>query len=315
MFTDKYRPSKFSDFIGNESVIQGLLNSFPNWPQAFLIIGPPGVGKTTLGRLIAKQLECLDCNLREIDAGQDRGIDKIRETIKTVYHRPLVGNTRVYIFDECQGLTAEAQQALLKITEEAPKGVYFVFCSTDPQKIIKTLRARCEQGLLNLFPLERREIAEILKRIADAEGIKIEGEIKKIATLCVDNSDGIPRIAVMLFGKYYEYESAEKVALELKNAQGFIKPEIWDATKALESGDRVKFIELFETTQRGNYEQYRITMGHIYKKRMMNLLKNPVINKEKIEQCKEILSLFVLPVDNQLGDIELMFRFGRYFTR
>jgi len=303
----KYRPNTFEEFIGNKYVIQGLLSSYPSWPSTWLLVGPPGIGKTSLARLMAKQLNCPKLNIKEIDAGQDRGIDKIRLTINEAYNRPLIGKIKVYIFDECQGLTKEAQQALLKVTEEAPSDTYFIFCSTDPQKIIKALHERCQNGYIALQPLTNLEIGTIIKNIAIQENIKLENTVKDIAKLCVLNAEGIPRRAIMLFDKFRYYDDPSKVAKELENIDTFVPEEIWELVNALEN-DFTKFLTLFSQKQEKNFESLRITMGNIFKKKLLfAMLKN---DKEKITKYRSILEMFINPVDNQIGDIDLIWRFS-----
>jgi DNA polymerase III gamma/tau subunit len=307
MFSIKYRPGSFAEFIGNQSEIQGLIKKYPDWPSTFLLVGPPGGGKTSLARLIAQQLKCEEINIKEIDAGQDRGIDNIRRISESAKLRPLIGTTKIYIFDECQGLTADAQQALLKITEEAPRNTYFVFCSTDPQKIIKALQSRCQSGRINLLPVLDKELGLILKNICEKEKIELTETIKKIGNLCIENADGIPRNVIMDFEKYYGYPSVEEVAAAMKNSGDYIPPEIWDLVNALEK-DFPTFLKLFSDTKRGNYESFRITMGNIFKKKLLNAM----IKQEPTEKLIIILSMFTESVDNQLGDIELIYRFSKY---
>lgn len=307
-FNLKYRPNSFSNFIGNESSIKGLLNSYPDWPHAFLLVGESGSGKTTLARLIAKQLKCDPINLKEIDASQDRGIDSIRALVHTAYHRPLVGKTKVYIFDECQGLTKDAQGSMLKITEEPPKNTYFILCSTDPHKLTKALRERCQQGLIELHPIINQDLGKIIKHICDNEGIKIEGVIKDIANLCIKNAEGIPRKAIMFFEKFYRYESAEEVAKNLKDVGDFMPEDFLPFIEAIKNKNTKEFISLFAKKKDKNYESFRITFGNICKKQLLYAIING--DKDKIKYFQMILEAFVKPVDNTLGDIELIYRFS-----
>lgn len=308
MFTRKYRPSTFAEFIGHSSSIKALLSAYPEWPSTFLLCGPPGLGKTSLARLIAKQLGTIDINIREVDAGQDRGIDKIREIISSAYNRPLIGRSKVFIVDEAQGLTNDAQQALLKVTEESPQDTYFIFCSTNPSKIIKALKERCRQGTINLLPLSNKEIGVILKNICEKEGIKLEGKTRDIAILCVENSEGIPRNAIMSFEKFYRYDDLESVKRELDQSGENIPDEWWPMVNALEKGDIKEFLVLYSKNIDSHFEGYRITMAHIFKKKV---LKAMIDQSPQSVHLSKVLQVFATPVDDIQGEAELIYRFSK----
>lgn len=303
MFSLKYRPKSFQEFIGHSDEIKNLLSKFPNWPKAFLLIGPPGIGKTSLARLIAKQLDCSDSNRHELDAGQDRGIDKIRELIVKAQEKPLMGKTKVFIIDEAQGLTAEAQQALLKVVEEPPSNTYFIFCSTDPRKIIKALKERCQAGEINLRPMTSQELALIIKEIIKNEKINVTDVLRNIAKAVISAADGIPRRAVMLFDKYYTCPTEKEVLERLNEGTEEIDDDILPMIKCLDKLDIAGYVtELQNYKGNKNYESIRIVLGQIYKKKAAQ----DIIKKE--QRYGIILSMFVHPVDSQLGDIELIYR-------
>lgn len=314
MFNLKYRPGSFPEFLGNQNITQNLLKTFPNWPTSFLITGPPGVGKTTLARLIAKQLQCEEINLKEIDAGQDRGIDTIRQIINSSYQKPLVGKIKVYIFDECQGLTHDAQQALLKVTEETPRNTYFIFCSTDPQKIINALKARCKYGFIQLTTMSNKELGLLIKHIAEKENIVFTETIKAIATKCIYSADGIPREAVMLFERFYKYPDVESVAKELEDyEEKDIPEEIWTIISAFDKNELSEFYSKISMLKRGNFESFRITCGNIFKKKLIRALIEQ--NNKNITKYTNILSVFSSPVSNTIGDIEIIYRLGEFSRR
>lgn len=150
----KYRPKSLDTIVGNETTVKTLQNmiSRKTIPHTILISGPSGCGKTTLARILMKELECSELDFRELNCSDNRGIDTIRSISKAISLAPTGGKVRMWLLDESHMLTSEAQNAALKILEDTPKHVYFVLCTTDPQKIIPTIRTRCchlEVELLN----------------------------------------------------------------------------------------------------------------------------------------------------------------------
>ena len=188
----KYRPQDFDEVVGQEAIVRTLKNAISSGQvrQAYLFAGPRGTGKTSLARILAKGLNCVQgptpnpdkvCNacvtiangtsldVIEMDAASQRGIDDIREIRERVVLQPAEGRYKVYILDEAHQLTDAAWNALLKLIEEPPPHLVFVFCTTDLSKVLPTVRSRCQT-----FVFARPRLPDLvrkLRRIADGEGI------------------------------------------------------------------------------------------------------------------------------------------------
>ena len=188
----KYRPQSFEEVVGQEAVVRTLSNAIAGDAvrQAYLFAGPRGTGKTSMARILAKCLNCTQgptttpdgtchacraiaagtsLDVIEMDAASQRGIDDIREIRDRVVLQPVEGNYKVYILDEAHQLTDAAWNALLKLIEEPPPHLVFVFCTTDLSKVLPTVRSRCQTFVFQRPRLQ--ELVKVLRQIADAEGI------------------------------------------------------------------------------------------------------------------------------------------------
>lgn len=195
-FHIKYRPKTFEQILGNRTTIlalENMLKDKESCPHSFLFHGPTGTGKTTLARIVARELGCEDMNIIEIDTAQFRGIDTIRDLRKNAKYAPLGGGDRVYIMDEVHKITGEAQNAFLKILEDTPKHIYFILCTTDPNSLLPTVRNRCSQ--FQTSPLNDKQMFDLLTSVTEAEGDSITQEIIEQITL---DSQGSPRHALQI---------------------------------------------------------------------------------------------------------------------
>jgi DNA polymerase III subunit gamma/tau len=190
----KYRPQDFDEVVGQEAVVRTLRNAIEadQVRQAYLFAGPRGTGKTSLARILAKALNCAQgttttpdrtchscvaiasgtsLDVIEMDAASQRGIDDIREIRERVVLQPVEGRYKVYILDEAHQLTDAAFNALLKLIEEPPPHLVFVFCTTDLAKMLPTVRSRCQSFIFSRPRLP--DLIRKLRRIADAEQIDV----------------------------------------------------------------------------------------------------------------------------------------------
>ena len=191
----KWRPKSFADLVGQEHVVQALVNGLDQdrVHHAFLLTGTRGVGKTTIARILAKCLnceqgvsstpcgECGSCidlddgrfvDMLEIDAASKTKVDDTREMLESVQYTPTRGRYKVYIIDEVHMLSGHSFNALLKTLEEPPPHVKFVLATTDPQKLPVTILSRCLR--FNLTRLLPDQISEHLKKILKTESVEAE---------------------------------------------------------------------------------------------------------------------------------------------
>ena len=195
----KYRPTNFEEVVGQEHIIKALTNGIEQQRihQAFIFSGTRGVGKTTLARILAKCLNCekkdfpvpVPCDkcssceeiksgrnidFLEIDAASNTQVDKIRDLIETVEYKPAKGRHKVYLIDEVHMLSTQSFNALLKTLEEPPAHVIFIFATTNPDKIPKTVQSRCLQ--LNLKTVNEKLLSEHIQKILKKEKINFDDE-------------------------------------------------------------------------------------------------------------------------------------------
>jgi DNA polymerase III subunit gamma/tau len=213
----KWRPQTFDEVSGQEHVLHTLRNAIGSGriAHAYLFSGPRGTGKTTMARLLAKAVNCLNpdpaarpdntcpictaitdgrmLDLIELDAASNRGIDEIRDLRDKINFAPGQARYKVYIIDEVHMLTEPAFNALLKTLEEPPAHAIFVLATTDPQKVPATIVSRCQP-----FAFRRLTVAEIVSRLQElvtAEGLTAEPEA---LTLIARQATGAMRDAVSM---------------------------------------------------------------------------------------------------------------------
>ena len=238
----KYRPSSFSEVVGQEHVLKALENSIAHnkLHQAYIFSGTRGVGKTTIARVFSKCLNCMQgdspqvtpCNkctaceeikigrhmeFLEVDAASRTGVDDMRELLESVQYKPANARFKIYLIDEVHMLSKSSFNALLKTLEEPPPHVMFLMATTEVEKVPKTVLSRCLQ--LNLKVIPETQIQLHLKYLLDLESISYDEE--SIA-LIADSAQGSVRDGLTLLDQAIAHGNGELNAEGVKDLLGTI---------------------------------------------------------------------------------------------
>lgn len=212
----KYRPATLEEVVGQDHVINSLKSLFKDkkHPHAYLFTGESGCGKTTLSRLVAKEMGCDEGNILEIDAASHNGIEDVRDLLASLHYATFGNNPNKFIvLDECHAFSKAAWQVFLKTIEEPPPHVYFAFCTTESDKVPETIKTRCH--VYNLKSVDFDSLFELVAAISDVEEIVI-GKDDKAFKLIAQAAMGSPRKALTMLSKCRGCISLEEVRLILE---------------------------------------------------------------------------------------------------
>ncbi|MEA2235921.1 MAG: polymerase subunit gamma/tau [Thermoanaerobaculia bacterium] len=234
----KYRPQSFSDVIGQDTVVRTLQNAIEGQRihHAYLFAGVRGVGKTTAARILAKALNCvkgptiepcnecvicreitegIDMDVREIDAATYTGVDNIRELRDTTQFQPARDRNRIFIIDEAHMLSTGAWNALLKILEEPPPHVVFMFATTEINKVPQTIISRVQKEMLRKITLD--ELIERIRKICAAEGIEAD---KSAIEIIARRGEGSVRDSLSLLDQVIAFSGRSISATDVATVLG-----------------------------------------------------------------------------------------------
>jgi len=212
MLYQTVRPNKFEDMIGNEAQVKALATTLskPNHAHAYLLTGPSGCGKTTAARIAAQVIGADEFSITEINAANDRGIDTARQIVDAMrYGGNNAKGVSVFIIDEAHKTTKEFQNALLKPLEDVPPHVYFFLCTTEPAKLLPTIKTRCEE--VKFKAMSVNELSILVRTVNRNQALNV---CKEALLLIAENCDSSARLALVMLEKTAALtDPAEQIAL------------------------------------------------------------------------------------------------------
>lgn len=286
----KYRPKKLSDVFGQSHITTTLTNALQSKriSHGYLFSGPRGVGKTSIARILAYQVNdfkygdpTAKLDIIEIDAASNRRIDEIRDLRDKVNLAPVVGKYKVYIIDEVHMLTKEAFNALLKTLEEPPMHVIFILATTESAKVPETIISRTQH--FNFKAIENSEIVNHLKALSKKEGLNIDITALK---LIADHSEGSFRDAISILDQLSNEPEINEQSVE--NLLGIPPQKIIKNIINLASTGQIKKLidELSNTNQLG-----------IDPKRLCIAIVDQILNDIKSSDSSSISTLALKLID------------------
>ena len=194
----KYRPQTIAEILGNDLAIKSVKSELASDHHVFLFTGNSGCGKSTLAFAVAKEIGATGLTTHYINASDNRGIDTVRQIKEELRYQPLDGKC-VYILDEVHGTTKEFQESLLMLLEEGcPSWCYFILATTNPEKLLETIKTRCSR--IQLKPLDHDTMFKLLRRVAHNEQVQVSLDVlHKIADLSEGSSrSGLKKLGQVL---------------------------------------------------------------------------------------------------------------------
>ena len=278
----KYRPESFDEVIGQDHIVKAIGGSLKvgKVAHAYLLCGPRGTGKTTIARIIARELGTSANDTYEMDAASNRGIDDVREIRENVRTLPFDSKYKIYILDEVHMFTKDAWNALLKTIEEPPEHVIFILATTELEKIPETIISRC-QSFIFKKPNDAI-LSKVVTNVAKKEGYKLEeGGAELIALL----SDGAFRDALGTLQKVISFSKDKNINIsEIEEITGAPNITLVDSfLDAIATSDIDKGFSSIEKAVSQNIDMGVYIKMILYKLRYALMLRYVPSTKKSIE--------------------------------
>ena len=317
----KYRPKDFDSVVGQDSIIKTLKNSIihKNFSHAYMFFGPRGTGKTSVSKIFARNINCLnpkngiaceecdackvsfskDCvDIIEIDAASNNGVDEIRDLKNKISLVPSELRYKVYIIDEVHMLSIGAFNALLKTLEEPPEHAIFILATTDPQKVPETIVSRCQ--CFSFKRISDNAIVDRLRYVCNCENIDIDDNVlEKISIL----SDGGLRDSLGMLDKLVSYSDRKITIEDFNDINGVVSDE--DISKLLDyilTGNIVEILNFIKYVNDGGKNLIQIVTQLIVFSR--NMVVDYYISKKDIKYSVDLLQNFLNLINEKMFDIK-----------
>jgi len=328
-----YRPHSFETVVGQRHIVQTLQNAIKSskLSHAYLFCGPRGTGKTTVAKLLAKSVNCLNpeeapCNrcdhcasiqngthpdVIEIDAASNNGVDEIRDLIEKVKYSPIQSKYKVYIVDEVHMLSQGAFNALLKTLEEPPSHVIFILATTEPHKVLPTIISRCQR--YDFVRVNQRDIQLRIEDVLKQEKIEYEPEATRLISQL---ADGGVRDALSILEQVIAYSGNKLNTQHVNDIYGIATTQ--DKIKLIEAifdEDAALLMQEIDNINKKNVDIRRLTND------LMELFKEAIVyayttdkkllvrlSEEEAKQLNRVPTILILKMIEDLMDTAEKYR-------